>query len=168
MKNKAVVGIASVGIAAVLAAAVLAFAVPEDHSVSRSATYSSTPDQVFDVITSFADAAAWRSDLTSVTMLASDRYVESGPEGETEFRVLERRRPLKVVAEIAGSDVRGGVWTYEISVDGTGSRLTITDSGSIHEPITRVKIHYLIGHAAPLDHYLVDLGHHLGEDVTPK
>lgn len=168
MRNKAVVGIASVGIAAVLAAAVLAFAVPEDHAVTRSAAYSRTPDQVFDVITSFADAASWRSELTAVTMLASDRYVESGPEGETEFRVLERRRPLKVVAEIAGSDLRGGVWTYEISAEGSGSRLTITDSGSIHEPITRVKIHYLTGHAAPLDRYLVDLGHHFGEDVIPR
>lgn len=165
MKNKAVVGFASVGIAVVLAAAVLAFAVPEDHEVSRSAVYPRSPDQVFDVVTTYADLAGWRSDVESVRMLASDRFIELRDAGEVEFHVTETKRPIEVVAETNGPGDRGGSWSFQISVDGTGSRLTITERGTCHDFLDRVKTHYTGGHAPPLDRYLVDLGHHFGEDV---
>ncbi len=168
MRDKVVVGSASVAIVAVLAAAVLAFAVPEDHEVSRSATYARPADQVFDVITAFADLAEWRRDVDSVTTSPGGKFVEHGPDGDLEFHVLESRRPRRLEAEVVGSQDLGGIWTFELSAEGTGTRLTLTERGTLHDPITRVLSHYLGRRRAVLDRYLVDLGTRLGEDVTPR
>jgi hypothetical protein len=168
VRNKVVVGGAIVIVAVVLGAAVLAFAVPEDHEVSRSATYTRSADEVFDVITAFADLASWRRDVDNVTTAPGGRYTEHGPSGELAFQVLDSRRPRRLEAEVVGSQELGGIWTYELSADGGGTRLTLTERGTFHDPLTRVTSHYLGRRRGVLDRYLIDLGTHLGEDVTPR
>ena len=168
MTTQPPVGTPRAGIPPVLAPAVPASPAPDAHAASRSAAYSRSPDQVFDVVTTYADLARWRSDVESVSMLASDRFIEVRDSGDVEFRVTETKRPIEVVAETNGPGDRGGSWTFEISVEGSGSRLTITERGTCHDFIDRVKAHYSGGHAPPLDRYLIDLGRHFGEDVSPR
>jgi hypothetical protein len=52
----------------------------------------------------------------------------------------------------------GGAWTYELSPQGGGTRLVITEHGEVYNPLFRFMSRFVFGHTATLDRYLADLG----------
>ena len=51
----------------------------------------------------------------------------------------------------------GGTWTFELEPEGSGTRLTITERGQIHNPIFRVIARFVFGYAATIEGYLDEL-----------
>jgi hypothetical protein len=62
----------------------------------------------------------------------------------------------------------GGGWTYELQPLDGGTRLTITETGIVRNPIFRFVSRFVMGHSATLDKYLTFLGQKFGEQVTPE
>ena len=61
-------------------------------------------------------------------------------------------------ARIADPDLPfGGTWTYEITPDGGGSRLTITEDGEIYNPLFRFMARFVFGYEGTIASYMSSL-----------
>jgi len=72
---------------------------------------------------------------------------------------VERMEPPRVlVARIADPKLPfGGTWTYEITPDAGGSRLTITENGEIYNPLFRFMARFIFGYEGTIQSYLSSL-----------
>lgn len=141
------------------------------HVATRHAVYARTPDEVWDVITRFDRAPSWRTDVDAVELEAGDpiRFVEMGAQGPLPLEVSEQERPRKLVLMATDPSLPfTGSWTFELQPTDGGTRLTITERGSIDNPLFRFMARLFMDPSATATTYLVDLGHHFGEDVTPQ
>lgn len=164
-------------IIAVLAGTVVAigFALPEKHTAVRTARYRASPEQVWSAITGISAFPTWRGDVKSVESLppvdGQPSWRELGSDEAITYRVMTATPPAsgapgRLVTRIADKTLPfGGEWEYEISPDGTGSRLTITERGEVYNPIYRFMSRFVFGHTATLDAYLRNLGSKLGEPM---
>lgn len=157
----------------ILVVVIVGTLLPRDHVAAITARVGATPDSVWQTITNVADYPAWRSDVQRVEVL-------SAPGGKTTWRehssngailmVADRAEPPgRLVTRIADETLPfGGTWDFVIapSTDG-GSVVTITERGSVHNPIFRFVSRFILGHTATMDTYLRSLGRKFGGDVTP-
>jgi hypothetical protein len=71
------------------------------------------------------------------------------------------------VTRIADKDLPfGGTWTFEITPDGGGSVLTITEDGEVKGGVFRA-MSLLMGHERTIRSYLTHAARALGESVDP-
>jgi hypothetical protein len=157
-------------VAATVVAAGIGLGLEPTHSATRQAVYAQTPDEVWEVITRFDQTPQWRTDVDAVEIEsgAPIRFVEMGPQGPLPLEVTEQERPHKLVLLAADASLPfSGRWTFELAPVEGGTRLTITEQGSIDNPLFRFMARVFGDPAATTTTYLVDLGHRLGEEVTP-
>ena len=70
-----------------------------------------------------------------------------------------------LLTEVVGSSV---LRTHELSfIDGDGTRLKITENGTISNLLFRFMARFLFGYTATLETYLIDLGAEFGEQTRP-
>ena len=147
-------------IAALIAAAMLiGWLLPETHRASRQATFQTSPETVWALITNVEGFPSWRSDLTSVQRLPERDgrpvWIEEGSNGRITLAVERSEAPRLLVTRIADPDLPfGGTWTYEISPAAGGSTLTITEDGVIYNPFFRVMARFVFGYESTLAAYL--------------
>jgi uncharacterized protein YndB with AHSA1/START domain len=156
--------------ATVLAAGIGLFLEP-GHVATRQAVYARTPDELWDVITRFDRTPQWRSDVDAVDIESGDpiRFVELSDQGPVTYEVTEQERPSKLVLMTADPELPfSGSWTFELEPAPGGTRLTLTERGTIDNPLFRLVARVLMDPAATATTYLADLGRHLGEVVTPQ
>ena len=170
--------VVAVAIVAVLVAVIVAigFALPEKHVAARTARYRASPDQVWAAITDVSAFPSWRRDVKSVEQLEPvdglPAWRELGSDGTITYRVIASTPPSpgtvgRLVTRIADETLPfGGQWEYEVSPDGSGSRLTITEHGEVYNPVFRFMSRFVFGHAATIDAYLHALPARLGEPTT--
>jgi uncharacterized protein YndB with AHSA1/START domain len=143
----------------------IGFALPQGHTATRDATFAQPPDRVFAVLQDIERYPAWRSDLEAVEMLTrgpAPRWRERGRNGTITFEMQEAQAPSRMVTRIADTSLEfGGSWTYALSADGAGTRLTLTENGEVYNPIFRFMSRFVFGHTATMDAVLSDLGRHL-------
>ena len=136
-------------VAAVLAAVVLAVAavgwlLPRDHVASLSATFRARPEAVFARIAS----------------------LEVAKQDDVPIALVEQRAPGRVVTRIADPNLPfGGTWTFELTPEGGGTRVTITERGYVTNPIFRAVSRFVIGHEASMAAYLRELAVQLREST---
>lgn len=88
-------------------------------------------------------------------------------DGDVNYEVTESIAPRKLVTRIADKNLPyGGSWTYEISPDGAGSALRITENGEVYNPLFRFVSRFITGHKATIDNRLRDLAKQFGESVN--
>jgi uncharacterized protein YndB with AHSA1/START domain len=153
-------------VAVVLAVVAAGFMLPVGHVASRSETFTQPPVQVFAALTDVESFPKWRSDVQAVNVLAAGppkRWREQGDNGDITFEVVEAQPPSRLVSRIADTDLAfGGTWTYELVPEGSGTRLTITERGEVHNPVFRFMSRFVFGHTATMKQFLADLKKHLG------
>jgi uncharacterized protein YndB with AHSA1/START domain len=166
-----IIGLGLVALIAVIA--IVGALLPRDHVVTLRARIAATPDAVWETITTPTAFPSWRSDLQKVEMLAPG---EKGPSWREHSRhgvitmvVDVSEPPRHLIGRIADKDLPfGGLWDYRIEPDGAGaSRVTITERGSVYNPVFRFVSRFIMGHTATLDGYLRALGRRFGEEPTP-
>ncbi len=145
--------------ASVALVALVGYLLPQDHVASRSARYAQPPDAVFEVIRRVDAAASWRPDLTQVELLppvdGRVRFREESRSGRITMEVVEVTPPTRMVTRIADPDQPfGGTWTFELTPDGGGTRLTITERGEVYNVIFRALARFVFGHTSTIDGYL--------------
>jgi uncharacterized protein YndB with AHSA1/START domain len=167
--------LAGAGVIVVLAAAVvtLGMLLPRDHVVARAARIAAPPESVWRLLTTPTEFPAWRTDVTGIEILPAGKYLamwrERSRHGSIEMAIEAQEPPRRLVTRIADTTLPfGGSWQFDVAPDGDdASRVTITERGSVYNPIFRVVSRYVMGHTATIDGYLRALGQHYGQDVAP-
>jgi uncharacterized protein YndB with AHSA1/START domain len=132
-------------------------------------------DKVWAAVTDVSAYPNWRSDLKRVEIISTPSaplsWREHGGQGTMTLAVEAFEPPRRMVARIADKDIPfGGAWEYVLSpesVDATKTRVTITERGSVSNPIFRFVSRFVMGHYSTLDSYLRALGRKFGTDVAP-
>ena len=143
---------------------VVGLTLPESHQEARSARLGAPPTKVFAVITDFANYPAWRSDVNKVELLPDDgkgvRFTEYSPERPEpiRYRVEEMQAPLRLKVSVDDESLPfGGSWTYVLQPYEDGTSVTITEDGTISNPLFRVIAKLLFSTTDAMDRYLHDL-----------
>lgn len=126
---------------------------PKQHSVSRSIPIAQPADTVWKVITDYPAITEWHAHIKSVTQL------DNSSEGNNVWRFedkrghymvleeVEKQAPHKLITRIVKTDCPfGGEWVFELRENGEGTVLTITENGTIRNPVLRVFSRYILGY----------------------
>jgi uncharacterized protein YndB with AHSA1/START domain len=146
---------------------------PRDHVATVSARIAATPDAVWEMITDVANHPSWRSDVQRVEVLPSTAtgasWREHSKNGALTMVVDRADAPRHLTTRIADTGLPfGGQWEYVIEPEGTNaSRVTITERGSVYNPVFRFVSRFIMGHTATIDTYLRSLGRKFGDEPTP-
>jgi uncharacterized protein YndB with AHSA1/START domain len=160
-----------VAVAVVCVIAAIGFTLPVEHVVSRVAHLSAPPDTVWRLITDVQDYPSWRKSIDRVEQVAGTSRLTwreiSGRDRMT-YEATKMDAPSHFVSRITDTDLGfGGSWDYQIAPDGKGTKITITENGTVSNPIFRFVSQYLMGQTATLDKYLSALAARTGDAYTP-
>jgi uncharacterized protein YndB with AHSA1/START domain len=167
--------IAMSAVAAAIALVALAGSMlPRKHHAVRSARFRQPVETVWEVLADPLAGATWRKDVKSVERLPDRegrmvwKEVDRWGDGLT-LELAEDEPPRRRVVRIADPSLPfGGTWTYVLSAEPEGARLTITEDGEVRNPIFRFLARFVFGHGRTLETYLASLGRRFGEDVKPS
>ena len=138
----------------------IGFFLPEAHQATVEIVFSSPPDVVWETLTEVSEYASWRSDvedISGVTGTASSRGWTEEPSGLAFSTVIHQPGVLWRV-RIANEGLPfGGAWSYRLTQEGDGTRLSITEDGEVYNPIYRFVSRFIIGHDATIRRYLNDV-----------
>jgi len=148
------------------------YTLPQSHLAIRTAVIPAPPDSVWKAITDVAAYPSWRTDVKQVEVVASANGRTAWREGTgrdaVPMEVVESQPPTRLVVRIASDSLPfGGAWTYRLSPEGTGTRLTISEAGVVYNPLFRFVSRYVMGHTKTIDDYLRALGKKFGAAVEP-
>ena len=146
---------------------------PRDHRATSSVMLRQPPDSVWKVVRDLGGITAWWPEMKEAVRLPDKDGHEAWRQKVSGFDmplvVLESEPPRRLVTRIdspAGAAF-GGTWTYELTPDSGGTRISVTEAGWIANPIFRFMSRFLFGYYGSLDGYLKALGKRYGETVTP-
>lgn len=147
---------------------------PREHVVTSAITLVVPPDTVFKVIRNIGSQRDWWPSLRSVERIqgaAKESWRQDmGPATGTidvEVGAVVPGRSMRVHILNAEEEGWGGTWFYEVRPTAAGTDVVITEEGWIDSPVFRTVIRFRGAHRT-LDSYLIALGGHFGEPVTPR
>jgi hypothetical protein len=147
----------------VLVMAVIGLMLPRAHVVARRATLAKPPAEVWRALVEVEAHPAWRRGVKRIEVLEPARFREHSAHGAILFEVTESREPALRITRIADDKLPfGGRWIYELSPDGEGTRLAITEDGFVKQPVFRFLARTVFSQSATIEKFLADLGTHLG------
>ena len=166
-------GVVGVIILAVLLMALIGSFLPQEHSATRTVLLHKSPESVYAVARDFAGIPKWRTDVRSVDVKAGAegrvQFREEGKHGAVNYELTEDVPARRMVTRITDTDLGyAGKWTYVFVVEGSNTRVTITEDGVVSNVLFRFLSRYAFGHTATIDTYLTSLGKQFGETVTPE
>jgi uncharacterized protein YndB with AHSA1/START domain len=166
--------VAGLVVLAVVATVVIVGALlPRDHVATRTARIPAPPDAVWRTLTDIDAFPSWRHDVTRVDRLpdapTGPSWREHSRSGVLTMVIDAAEPPHRLVGRIADEHLPfGGSWEYRIDPDGPdASRVTITERGSVYNPVFRFVSRFIMGHTATIDAYLRALGSRFHAAVTP-
>lgn len=146
-------------VAIVAALIVGGLATPREHVASRSRTYRTSPETLWQIVRDVASYASWREDMIDVQMVTGEepavqwREISSG--GSVTFGIIEEQPPTRFVARVMDDDLPwGGTWSWSIVPTAEGATLTITEHGFVNNPIFRFIGTHFMGFTKSIDQYL--------------
>ena len=113
------------------------------------------PERVWAVVTDL-DRWQWRSDLRRLDHAGEDAFTEYDKTGfPTRFTVTDRRPPSRWAFDVDNANLTGR-WTGTFSPEGSGTRVTFTETITVKKPWMRL---FAKGYLRrQQDRYLADLG----------
>lgn len=147
--------------------------VAREHRATSTVTLRQPVDSVWKVVRDIGDGPTWWPAIQLAQRLPDRDGREVWRQKMSGFDVpiivMESSPPRKLVTQIdpTAKAAFGGTWTYELTPDSSGTRISVTESGWISNPIFRFMSRFLFGYYGSLDKYLTALGRRFGETVAP-
>jgi len=168
-----VLGVVGLLVVVVLIVCAIGYMLPKSHVASASARFAAPPDSIWNSLTDVTAFPRWRPGLSRVDLLPDENgqrgWQEFGKNDAVTYRVVESVPPRRLVTRIADQNLPyGGSWTYDLTPDGSGTRLTITENGEVYNPIFRFVSRFVLGYTSTMDGVLRALGAKHGENVSPE
>ena len=166
--------IAIVTICCVVLVAILAVGVgsllPIGHQAVREAEFKRSPQDVWNLVSSFEAGATWRPDIKAVTKVQQGSDVlwrEIDSHGDSIlYKTMQSIPAERLVRKIVDDSLPfGGSWTFDLAATDDGCVLRITEDGEVYNPVFRFLSRFVFGHTATLDKYLAALRAKLQEPV---
>jgi uncharacterized protein YndB with AHSA1/START domain len=159
---KYVLIVAAVLVALVLGVAVIGWSLPRAHQATNEATFKTSPQSLYQLITEVDRFPEWRSSVKRIERLPDSsgrtRFREEGGDGTILYEVDSAVPNQRLVTRIADPTLPfGGSWTYELIPRGDSTTLRITENGEVYNPIFRFVSRFVVGHGATIDKYLNDV-----------
>lgn len=168
---KIVVAILAVLVTLVAVVFVCGMLLPESHVASRSIHLDKPQDQVWLTVSDFEHYATWAPEVTGTKRLPDENgHPVWQLEGKWAMPMAldEVETPRQLVTRIADPKLPfGGTWTWDLSPENGGTRVTVTERGVIRSAIFRVLSRFVFGYTATMDTYLNALAKHFGESAKP-
>lgn len=159
-------------VAIVAVVAIVGALLPRAHVATCRARLRAAPERIWGHLVDVDAFPSWRSDVRAVERLP-DRdghavWRESRAQGDRiTFEATESDAPRRLVTRIADEGLPfGGRWIYELSQEGGGTTVTITEEGEVYNPIFRFVARFFLGYHGSLETALKDLGRKLGETAS--
>lgn len=135
--------IPAIFVVAIIALLIFGLLQPVKHSVTRSITLRQKPEAVFAALDKADDLPSWSSMVAKVEHVP-DRNGRPAVRQTMKFGMtlivttLERQPPARLVESVEkeGGPV-WGTWTYDLTPDGGGCRVAITEDGEMKNPFFR-------------------------------
>lgn len=146
---------------------------PRDHRATSTVVLRQPPDSVWKVVRDLGGVPAWWAEIKESVRLPDNNGREAWRQKasgwEVPLIVIESSPPRRLVTQIdtSAGGAFGGTWTYELTPDSGGTRISVTETGWIGNPIFRFLSRFLFGYYGTLDGYLKALGKKFGEEVRP-
>ena len=147
--------------------------VSRDHRATSTVMLRQSPDSIWKVVRDFGNITAWWPAMEKAERLPDRDGHEVWRQKMSGFDVpiivLESSPPRRLVTQIdpTAGGAFGGTWTYQLTPDSGGTRISVTEGGWISNPIFRFMSRFLFGYYGSLDKYLKALGVRFGETVQP-
>ena len=171
MKWVIIVVASLVGLIAVIA--LLGYLVPRDHRATSTVSVRQPLDSVWKVVRDIGGITSWWPAMKESTRMPDQDGREVWRQKMSGFDlpliILESQPSARLVTKIdasAGAPF-GGTWTYELTPDSGGTRISVTEAGWISNPVFRFLSRFVFGYYGSLDGYLKALGKRFGEEVKP-
>ena len=148
--------------------------VSRDHRATSTISLRQSPDNVWEVVRDIGGAPAWFTAMEKSERLPDRDGHEVWRQKMSGFDVpilvLESSPPRKLVTQIdpTAGGAFGGTWTYELIPDSGGTRVSVTETGWIGNPVFRFMSRFLFGYYGSLDKYLRALAKRFGETAEPR
>lgn len=141
---------------------------PPRHAAAVRARYAASPDTVWALVADRLGAASWRRDIDLVEPIAASdnvlRWRERSRRRVIEFEALPPVPGRRFTTRIAQDDLPfAGQWDFDLSPDGSGTALVITEQGEIRPPLFRLLTRHVFGYTHSLEAYHRSLAARLGE-----
>jgi hypothetical protein len=151
---------------------------PRDHVVARAVSVPTTVSATWQTVRDFSRYIEWRDELENAAVVdleqSQPRWRETTTRGSVTFGVIIDQPPHRMSARILDDDLPfTGEWTWSLIADDVGTRVTITERGSVGNPVFRFIAAHFLGYTRSLDGYLRALARHHGvtnaiiEDARP-
>ena len=154
-----------VGLVAVVA--LVGMMLPQNHTASRTLRLKQPPEAVWKTITDYGTMPQWRSELKKIERMPDanghEVWKEYNSAGEMPLETIEADAPRRLVRKIGAGLPFGGGWVYELTPDGAGTQLKITENGEVYNPIFRV-VGKFMDQTASMTTFLTGLAKKFGED----
>ena len=148
--------------------------VSREHRATSTIALRQSPDSIWKVVRDRGNGPTWWPALNSAERLPDRAGREVWRQKMSGFDVpiivLESTPPKKLVTQIdpKARAAFGGTWTYELTPESTGgTRVRVTETGWIGNPVFRFMSRFLFGYYGSLDGYLRALAKRFGETVEP-
>jgi uncharacterized protein YndB with AHSA1/START domain len=148
--------------AIVLVVLLVGWSLPVKHTATGEATFRSSPESLYRLITDVDRFPQWRSSVKRIERLPDSagktRFREIGSDGTILYEVDSAVPGQRLVTRIADRSLPfGGSWTYELMPRGDSTTLRITEDGEVYNPVYRFVSRFVFGHNATIEKYLEDV-----------
>lgn len=171
MKWVVIVGGAALALVALIT--LIGAFVPRDHRATSTVVLQQPADSVWRVVRDLGGVPAWWPEIKESVRLPDSNGREAWRQKmsgwDVPLLVIESIPPrlLRTQIDSSAGGAFGGTWTYELTADSGGTRISLTEAGWIGNPIFRFLSRFVFGYYGTLDGYLKALGKKFGEEVRP-
>ena len=146
--------------------------VARGHVAAVRIALKRSPADVFAAISDRASQTQWRADLKSVETLPPQDgravFRETTKQGPVRYVVDESVAEKRFVTRILDEDLGyRGRWVFELSPDGAGTRLVVTEEGEVTSLLFRA-LSPFFSKTATLEAWLKSLAAKFGEAAQPE
>lgn len=137
-------------------------ALPATHETRLDVHVAAPPEKIFALLVDVRAIPRWRASVRRVDPIATEpriRFREHGAQGVLVLEIEDSVAPSKLVLHTAPGQRMAfeGTWTYELSPEDEGTRVTLTERGSVRSPFARIFAAYVLGHRTHVERTLAAL-----------